>query len=68
MQGAYFRSHARSVNQRVKISQGLPSDVPNHLLYFLHAQRCVQISQGLPIDVPNHLLYFLHAQLHVEIS
>jgi hypothetical protein len=42
MQGAYFRSHARSVNQRIKISQGLPIDVTNHLLYFLHAHHQVQ--------------------------
>jgi hypothetical protein len=45
------------MNQRVKISQGLPIDVPNHLLY---TQRCIQISQGLPIDIPNHLLYVQH--------
>jgi hypothetical protein len=39
-QGAYFRSHTRSAYQCVKISQGLPIDVPNHLLY---AQRRIQI-------------------------
>jgi DsbC/DsbD-like thiol-disulfide interchange protein len=36
-QGAYFRSHTRSVNQRANISQGLPVDVPYYRLYFLHA-------------------------------
>jgi hypothetical protein len=41
-QWAYFWSHAWSVNQRVNISQRLLIDVPNHLLYFLYAQRCVQ--------------------------
>jgi hypothetical protein len=66
MQGVYFRSHARSTNQRVEISQRLPIDVPNNLLYFLHVQHCVQISQGLPIDVPNHLLHFLHAQPRIQ--
>jgi hypothetical protein len=40
------------------MSQGLPIDVPNHLLYFLHVQHRVRISQGLPIDVPNHLFTF----------
>jgi hypothetical protein len=65
-QGAYFRSHARSVNQCVKIRQGLPTDIPNHLLYFLHTHRRVQIRQGLLINVPYHLLYFLHAQRHVQ--
>jgi hypothetical protein len=65
-QGAYFRSHTRSVNQCVKIRQGLPTDIPNHLLYFLHTHRRVQISQGLLINVPCHLLYFLHAQRHVQ--
>jgi hypothetical protein len=54
MQGAYFQSHAQSVYQHVKISQGLSIHVHNHLLY---TQHCVQISQGLPIDVPNHPLY-----------
>jgi hypothetical protein len=54
MQGAYFRSYARSAYQHIKISQGLSIDVPNHLLY---AQCRVKISQWLPIDVPNHLLY-----------
>jgi hypothetical protein len=49
--------HARSANKCVKISQGLPIDVHNHLLY---AQYRIQISQGLLIKVPNHLLYFLH--------
>jgi hypothetical protein len=33
-QGAYFRSHARSVNQRVQISQGLLIDVPNHHIFY----------------------------------
>jgi hypothetical protein len=33
MQGAYFRSHTRSAYQLVQISQGLPMNVPNHLLY-----------------------------------
>jgi hypothetical protein len=62
MQWAYFRSHAWSAYQRVKINQGLLIDVLNHLLY---AQRRVQISQGLSMDVPNHHLY---AQRHVQIS
>jgi hypothetical protein len=59
-QGVYFRSHTRLANQHVNINHGLPIDVPNHRLYFLHAQRHVQIRQGLPIDVPNHLFYFLY--------
>jgi hypothetical protein len=46
MQGSYFWSHARSVNQHVKISQGLSIDIPNHLLYFSHAQRSVQKVRG----------------------
>jgi hypothetical protein len=37
MQEAYFRSHTRSANQRVQISQGLSINVSNHVLYFLHA-------------------------------
>jgi hypothetical protein len=41
-QGAYFGSHTRLANQHVKISQGLPIDIPNHLLYFLYTQRRVQ--------------------------
>jgi hypothetical protein len=61
-QGASFRSHAWSAYQRVQISQGLPINVPNHLLY---AQCRVQIRQGLSIDDPNHLLY---AQHRVQIS
>jgi hypothetical protein len=36
MQGVYFQSHARSMNQCVEISQKLLIDVPNNLLYFLH--------------------------------
>jgi hypothetical protein len=34
MQGAYFRSHTRSVNQRVQISRGLLIDVPNHHTFY----------------------------------
>jgi hypothetical protein len=45
-QGAYFRSHARLANQHVKISQGLPIDVPNYLLYFSHTQHHVQKARG----------------------
>jgi hypothetical protein len=48
-QGAYFRSYARSVNQCVKISHGLPIDVLNQILYFLYAQCHIQISQGSPL-------------------
>jgi hypothetical protein len=33
-QGVYFQSHAQSANQRIQISQELPIDVPNHILYF----------------------------------
>jgi hypothetical protein len=33
-QGAYFRSHARSANQRVQISQGLIIDVYNHHTFY----------------------------------
>jgi hypothetical protein len=46
MQVAYFRSHTRSMNQRVNISQGLPIDVSNHLLYFQHAHHRVQKVRG----------------------
>jgi hypothetical protein len=46
MRGVYFRSHARSAKQRIKISQGLPIDIPNHLLYFSHVQRHVQKVRG----------------------
>jgi hypothetical protein len=34
MQGAYFQSHAQSVNQRVQISQGLLIDVPTHHTFY----------------------------------
>jgi hypothetical protein len=46
MQGAYFRSHTRSTNQHVKISQRLPIDVLNHLFYFSHAQCRIQKARG----------------------
>jgi hypothetical protein len=37
MQWSYFRSHARSANQRVQISQGLLIDVPNHHTFYTHS-------------------------------
>jgi hypothetical protein len=45
-QGTYFRSHARSVNQRVKISKGLPIDAPYIFYYFQHARHHVQKARG----------------------
>jgi hypothetical protein len=33
-QGVYFRSHARSANQRIQISQGLLINVPNHHTFY----------------------------------
>jgi hypothetical protein len=36
-QWAYFRSHARSANQCVQISQGLLIDVPNHHTFYTHS-------------------------------
>jgi hypothetical protein len=45
-QGAYFHSYTWSANQSVKISQGLPIDVPNNLLYFLHMQHHVEKVRG----------------------
>jgi hypothetical protein len=36
-QGAYFRSHAWSANQRVQISQGLLIDIPNHHTFYTHS-------------------------------
>jgi hypothetical protein len=65
-QGAYFRSHARSVNQHVQISQGLLIDVHNHLLYFLYACHHIQISHERPIDAPNHLLCILHVHHRIQ--
>jgi hypothetical protein len=37
MQEAYFRSHARSVIQRVQIRQGLLIDVCNHHPFYTHS-------------------------------
>jgi hypothetical protein len=62
-QGAYFWLHARSAYQRVKISQGLPIDVPNHLLCTKHH---VRINHVLPIDAPYNFYYFQHAHHHVR--
>jgi hypothetical protein len=58
MQGAYFRSYARSANQHVQISQWLLIDVHNYLFYFLHAHDYVQIRQGLPINIPT---FYIHS-------
>jgi hypothetical protein len=47
-QGAYFQSHARSVNQRVNISQGLPDWRPlSSLILFIFVALRTK-SKGLP--------------------
>jgi hypothetical protein len=61
MQWAYFRSHVWSANQHINISQGIPIDVPNHLLYLLHVQHHVQKARGSRSMLhTNYIIFNMH--------
>jgi hypothetical protein len=64
MQGAYFRSHARLVNQHINISQGLQIDVPS--LYFFQAQRRVQKARSPRSTSRTILILFTRATLRTK--
>jgi hypothetical protein len=63
-QGAYFRSHARSANQRVQNSQGLLLTSLTIILFTRVALRTK--AKGLLINTPHIFYYFQHVLCHVQ--
>jgi hypothetical protein len=67
MQGAHFRSHVRSANQRIqKVRGSWLTSLIIYLILFTHAALHIK-SKGLSIDVPlSSILCFLYAHCRVQ--
>jgi hypothetical protein len=63
-QGVYFRSHIRSANQCIQISQGLLIDVPNHHTFYTCSTAYKK--QGGSRSTLHIFYYFQHALRRVQ--